>query len=75
MVPDMAHIIPVLHDAVVNRVIYIQLMPKFCASFSNNDILNAFIKLKGGKKGCQKSELIIKSQAVGDEPLKDIQNS
>lgn len=39
VIPDMFHIFPILHNTVVYRIIYIQLMPELSAGLANNDIL------------------------------------
>jgi hypothetical protein len=39
MIPNMFHIIPILHNTIVDRIIYIQLMPELRASLPNNYIL------------------------------------
>lgn len=42
----MTHIIPVLHNSIVNRIRYIKLMPQICTGFSNNNILHEILQLK-----------------------------
>ena len=63
----MTHIIPVLHDAVVNRVRYIKLMPQVRTAFTNNNILNKIqiqkFKLKIKKK-TQKTKQHLKSRKI-----------
>lgn len=40
MIPNMFHILPVLDNTIVDRIVYIQLMPEHSASLPNNYILN-----------------------------------
>lgn len=39
MIPNMFHIIPILHNTIVDRIIYIQLMPKLSTTLPHNYIL------------------------------------
>lgn len=40
VIPNMFHILPILHNTVMDRIIYIQLMPELSTGLANNYILN-----------------------------------
>lgn len=59
MIPNMFHILPILHNTIMDRIIYIQLMSKLRASLPNNYILKwnktkTYMKSNYAYQLCQK---------------------